>query len=119
MEDGHEVDILYLDFAKAFDKVDFDILLKKLHSLRVRGSLGRWIHSFITGRTQTINVSGKRSSPSPVLSGVPQGSVLGPLLFLCLIGDIDKELASAFLSSFADDTRMGHNTDSAAEKTQL
>ena len=119
MENGHDVDIIYLDFAKAFDKVDFDILLKKLHSLGVRGNLGRWIHSFITGRTQTVNVNGKRSPPSPVLSGVPQGSVLGPLLFLILIGDIDNELTSAFLSSFADDTRMGHKTDTHAEKTEL
>ena len=119
MENGHDVDIIYLDFAKAFDKVDFDILLKKLHSLGIRGTLGRWIHSFITGRTQTVLVNGKRSSPSPVLSGVPQGSVLGPLLFLILIGDIDKDIASAFLSSFADDTRMGHNVDSTLESTEL
>ena len=119
MEDGHEVDVIYLDFAKAFDKVDFDILLKKLHSLGVRGSLGRWIHSFLTGRTQTINVNGHRSSPAPVLSGVPQGSVLGPLMFLILIGDIDKEITSAFLSSFADDTRMGHNTDSPSDEIEL
>ena len=119
MEEGHEVDVIYLDFAKAFDKVDFDILLKKLHSLGVRGSLGRWIYSFLTGRTQTINVNGQRSTPAPVLSGVPQGSVLGPLMFLILIGDIDKELTSAFLSSFADDTRMGHNTDSPSDKIEL
>ena len=119
MEDGHEVDIIYLDFAKAFDKVDFDILLKKLYSLGVRGSLGRWIHSFLTGRTQTINVNAHRSSPAPVLSGVPQGSVLGPLMFLILIGDIDKEITSAFLSSFADDTRMGHSTDSPSDVIEL
>ena len=119
MENGHDVDIIYLDFAKAFDKVDFDILLKKLHSLGIRGNLGRWIHSFITGRTQTVHVNGQRSSPSPVLSGVPQGSVLGPLLFLILIGDIDKEIASAFLSSFADDTRMGHTSDSPTDRTEL
>ena len=54
-----------------------------------------------------------------LLCGVPQGSVLGPLLFLILIGDIDNELTSAFLSSFADDTRMGHKTDTHAEKTEL
>ena len=119
MENGHDVDVIYVDFAKAFDKVDFHILLNKLHSLGIRGTLGRWIHSFTTGRTQKVLVNGKRSAPSPVLSGVPQGSVLGPLLFLILIGDIDKDIVSAFLSSFADDTRMGHNVDSPAENSEL
>ena len=100
------MDVIYLDFAKAFDKVDFDIILKKLRSLGVRHKLGRWIHAFITGRTQTVLLNGARSKP------VSQGSVLGPLLFLILIGDIDKDVASAFLSSFADDTRMGHGVNS-------
>ena len=120
MEEGYDVDVIYLDFAKAFDKVDFDIILKKLRSLGIRHKLGRWIHTFITGRTQTVLVNGARSNPASVKSGVPQGSVLGPLLFLILIGDIDKDVASAFLSSFADDTRMGHgvNTYEDAELFQ-
>ena len=120
IEEGFDVDVIYLDFAKAFDKVDFDIILKKLRSIGVKHKLGRWIHAFITGRTQTVLVNGARSKPAPVKSGVPQGSVLGPLLFLILIGDIDKDIASSFLSSFADDTRMGHgvNTQDDAERFQ-
>ena len=105
LEKGQNVDVIYLDFAKAFDKVDFLITMKKLHDMGITGKLGRWIHSFLTNRTQTVVVNGVKSHPASVNSGVPQGSVLGPLLFLVLIGDIDREVASAFVSSFADDTR--------------
>ena len=108
LERGEDVHVVYLDFAKAFDKVDFGVVLKKLKSLGIRGKLGRWIHCFLTGRTQRVVVGGASSSVKEVISGVPQGSVLGPLLFLIMIGDIDKSVLTAFLSSFADDTRVGH-----------
>ena len=107
MVQGHGVDVVYLDFAKAFDKVDHYITLNKLKALGISGRLFRWLESFLVGRTQRVLVEGQASTPSPVRSGVPQGSVLGPLLFLILIGDIDEKVASAFLSSFADDTRVG------------
>ena len=107
LDEGSNVDVIYLDFAKAFDKLDFNITLQKLKHLGVDGKVGRWLHSFLTNRHQTVLVNGEKSEPAPVISGVPQGSVIGPLLFLILIGDIDKEVAHAFLSSFADDTRIG------------
>ena len=119
LENGHDVDVVYLDFAKAFDKVDFAVTLKKIQQLGIQGKIGRWIHSFITGRSQTVLVNGARSNPATVKSGVPQGSVLGPLLFLILIGDIDQNVAKAFLSSFADDTRVGNHVDSEYEASQL
>ena len=119
MEEGLDVDVIYLDFAKAFDKVDFTIILQKLKDMGIQGHVGRWIHQFITGRTQSVLVNGCRSKPAKVLSGVPQGSVLGPLLFLVLIGDIDQNIASAFLSSFADDTRMGHGTKTPQDTEAL
>ena len=106
LERGGHVDVVYIDFAKAFDKVDFGITLEKLSNLGIRGNIGRWIFSFLTNRTQTVLVNEGRSAPSEVLSGVPQGSVLGPLLFLILLGDIDEGIARSFLSSFADDTRI-------------
>ena len=106
LETGGNVDVIYIDFAKAFDKVDFGITLNKLNALGISGKIGHWIYSFLTHRTQTILVNSARSKPSEVRSGVPQGSVLGPLLFLILIGDIDKNLAKSFLSSFDDDTRI-------------
>ena len=108
LERGDDVNVVYLDFAKAFDKVDFGVVLKKLKSIGIRGKLGRWIHCFLTGRTQKVVVGGASSSIKEVISGVPQGSVLGPLIFLIMIGDIDKSVLTAFLSSFADDTRVGH-----------
>ena len=108
MEEGKAVDIVYLDFSKAFDKVDIGVTLRKLKLIGIHGRLGRWLHNFLTGRLQAVVVNGIRSTPRQVLSGVPQGSVLGPLLFLVLIGDIDQDIATSFLSSFGDDTRLGH-----------
>ena len=119
LEDGDNVDVIYLDFSKAFDKVDFLVTLRKLKLLGVTGNIGKWIYSFLTGRTQTVVVNGMTSSFSEVKSGVPQGSVLGPLLFLVLLGDIDKSVVSAFLSSFADDTRIGHRIKTADDVTVL
>ena len=106
VEEGKNVDVVYIDFAKAFDKVDFKVLLEKVASLGIGGKVGRWLHTFLSNRTQRVMVNGKLSDPSAVLSGVPQGSVLGPLLFLLVIGDIDNGLGISVLSSFADDTRI-------------
>ena len=116
LDQGANVDVIYLDFAKAFDKLDFNITLSKIKSLAIDGKVGRWLHSFLTNRFQSVIVNGIKSDPAPVISGVPQGSVIGPLLFLVLIGDIDKDIAHSFLSSFADDTRIGkgiHTPDEA------
>ena len=118
LEQGKPVDVVYLDFAKAFDKVDIGITLSKLKSIGIRGQLGRWLTAFLTNRQQTVLVNGKKSAPQPVISGVPQGSVLGPLLFLVLIGDIDQDVSSSFLSSFADDTRVGRHIETE-EDAQL
>ena len=107
LSQGSNVDVVYLDFSKAFDKLDFNILLAKLKKYGVAGKLGRWIHAFLTGRQQFVTVDGFVSALCEVFSGVPQGSVLGPLLFLIMINDIDENIKNAFLSSFADDTRMG------------
>ena len=119
LESGKGVDVIYLDFAKAFDKLDHGITLKKLEFLGIKGLLGRWIATFLTNRTQSVVIDGHKSSPKPVISGVPQGSVLGPLLFLVLIGDIDKEVMEAFLSSFADDTRVGKGISTPADTVLL
>merc|ERR1711888_508941 len=119
LEDGDNVDVIYLDFSKAFDKVDFLVTLRKIKHLGISGNIGKWIYSFLTGRTQCVIVNGMRSDVSEVKSGVPQGSVLGPLLFLILLGDIDKSIASAFVSSFADDTRVGRRIKTPADVQAL
>ena len=116
---GNGVDVIYLDFAKAFDKLDHRVTLNKLAALGVQGRIGRWIATFLTNRTQAVVIDVKKSGKKPVISGVPQGSVLGPLLFLVLIGDIDREVADAFLSSFADDTRVGKGITTIVDTTQL
>jgi ribonuclease P/MRP protein subunit RPP40 len=121
VERGLNVDSVYLDFSKAFDKVDHRIVLSKLSLLGVRGKLLEWIESFrcLTCRTQRVVVNGFLSEPCPVISGVPQGSDLGPLLFLILLSDIDKNIASSFLSSFADDTRISKGVSGVADASAL
>ena len=104
--EGNEHDVVYLDFAKAFNKVDHEILLQKLHIFGVRGKLHDWIKDFLLNRSQLVTVSGVHSVLALVLSGVPQGSVLGPILFLIYIDDLNNCLEGSSSGSFADDTRL-------------
>lgn len=119
LEKGVGVDVIYLDFSKAFDKVDFNILLSKLQKLGIGGAIGKWFYSFLTGRTQCVVVNGVLSQPISVESGVIQGSVLGPLLFLIMIADIDDNIFSSFLSSFADDTHLLHSISDLSDASSL
>ena len=104
LENGDNIDTIYLDFAKAFDKVDHDLLLRKLKSIGVKGKLGIWIQNFLTKRQQQVLVDGKLSSIFTLISGVPQGSVLGPVLFLIFISDISEDLDADVLI-YVDDTK--------------
>ena len=99
------VDAAYLDFSKAFDSVPHRRLLGKLESYGIHGTLLQWIESFLSDRTQTAMLNGHPSSPGPVVSGVPQGSVLGPLLFVIYINDLPEQLNSPCLM-FADDSKV-------------
>ena len=85
LENGENVDVIYLDFAKAFDKIDFLSTMRKLNHMGISGKLGHWLYSFLTNRKQAVLVNGTIGSFFDVKSGVPQGSVIGPLLFLVLI----------------------------------
>ena len=101
------VDMIYLDFSKAFDKVDHSIRLHKLRDLGITGRLGLWLFHFLNNRQHYVRMPGGISQPHPVLSGVRQGTVLGPLLFQIMIIDIDKGISlSSKLVSFADATRV-------------
>ena len=104
LDTGANADVVYLDFAKAFDKVDHKIVLSKMRSMGITGKIYEWIESFLLNRYQSVIVNGITSEPQKVLSGVPQGSVLGPLIFLIMIGDIDDETIHSIVKSFADDT---------------
>ena len=115
---NQETDVIYLDYAKAFDKVDHNILIKKLYAYGVRGKLLNWIKSFPTSRYQTVVVDGKHSSYELVISGVPQGSVLGPILFIIYINDLKERVKDSTISSFADDPRASKSI-AVAEDTAL
>ena len=108
LEQGHGVDCVYLDFSKAFDKVETGVLLHKLREAKILGKTGKWLASFLDSkqRQQAVAVDGTISDLSPVVSGVPQGTVLGPVLFLLHIADIaSNESAGTTTSSYVDDTR--------------
>ena len=105
LDEGKSVDILYLDFAKAFDKVDHGRLMAKLAAAGVKGKLWAWIKDWLANRYQRVVVNGEFSDWLPVDSGVPQGTVLAGPFFTVYVGDID-ELIRAFLRKFADDTKM-------------
>ena len=91
-----------MDFAKAFDKVPHRRLLYKLEYYGIRGSTYKWISLWLSERFQKVVFDGQASDPVPVLSGVPQGSVLGPVLFLIFINDLPENIRSS-VRLFADD----------------
>jgi hypothetical protein len=97
---------VYLDFAKAFDKVNHKPLLTKLHKFGIRGDLLSWFENYLSGRYQRVTVLGETSGTLPVLSGVPQGSILGPLLFLVYVNDLPHSISGeSTVAMFADDTK--------------
>ena len=111
-------DVLFLDFSKAFDKVSHKCLLHKLQYYGVSGKTNDWIKSFLTGRSQCVAVDGEESDWCPVVSGVPQGSVLGPVLFLLFINDITDEVTST-VRLFADDSMIYRNIKTPEDQILL
>lgn len=115
---GGQTDILFLDFSKAFDKVPHSRLAIKLDYYGIRGNTLLWIEDFLSGRMQSVVVNGTHSKWSPVISGVPQGSVLGPTLFLLYINDIASEVDST-LRLFADDSILYKEINSMDDQITL
>ncbi|MES9880859.1 MAG: reverse transcriptase family protein [Sedimenticola sp.] len=102
---GKQTDLVLLDFSKAFDKVNHEKLLYKLHCYGVRENTLNWIRAFLNGRSQKVVIEGEESGSVPVTSGVPQGSVLGPILFVIYINDLPDHIISQ-VRLFADDTAV-------------
>ena len=106
-----QTDVIIMDFAKAFDKVPHMRLLYKLDHYGIRGSTHKWISSWLSERSQKVVLDGQASDPVPVLSGGPQGSVLGSVLFLSFINDLPDNIRSSVLL-FADDCVLYRNIKS-------
>jgi len=118
LDQGGAVDMVYLDFAKAFDTVPHRRLLTKLGGYGVHDKVLEWIGHFLQGRKQRVSVAGSYSGWSDVLSGVPQGSVLGPILFVCYINDMPANIAS-FVYMYADDTKLFSKVNCRSDIEQL
>lgn len=106
VDKGCAVDVAYCDLRKAFDTVPHRRLLEKLRSYNITGELLDWMKSFLCGRKQRVIVNGERSEMKEVISGVPQGSVLGPLLFVIYVNDLVEEIHNSSVFLYADDTKL-------------
>ena len=116
---GSNVDVVYLDFSKAFDKVDHKLLLFKIHQKGIQGKIYTWIANFLRNRTQSVIVDGVTSESAEVKSGVPQGTVLGPILFLLFINDIADAMEYTSMQMFADDCKLVKEIQSNEDHEKL
>ena len=103
---GHFVDTIYLDFSKAFNSVPHERLLCKLSALGIKGKFLAWIRAFLSDRKEIVMVEGAQSEPYLMLSGVPQGSCIGPILFLAFVNDINDGLRNSTVLKYADDIKL-------------
>ena len=119
IENGVAFDVIYTDFAKAFDSVAHERLLLKLENIGIKGDLLNWIRYFLSGRTQCVSVDRVMSNWRNVLSGIPQGTVLGPILFVIFINHMPEELKYNMCKLFADDCKLYGPVSTNENKLQL
>ena len=115
---GKQTDLILLDLSNAFDKFNHSKLIWKLHQYGIRGNALSWIRAFLGNRSQTVVIEGDESGSVPVSSGVPQDSVLGPILYLVFINDLPEKLTSQ-VRLFADDTAVYLTTGGLDDGTVL
>ena len=115
IDDGSPVDVVYLDFHKAFNEVPHQRLLLKLKAHGIGNDVINWIEEWLTHRRQRVIVDGEISNWESVLNGVSQGSVLGPILFLMYLTDLEDDISSKVLK-FADDTKVFRKVTNVADK---
>lgn len=118
LDEGGTLDVVYMDFMKAFDTVPHRRLLNKIKSYGISDLFSNWINCFLSDRHQTVIVNGTASRSQQVTSGIPQGSVLGPLLFVIYINDLPDSVKSPVFM-FADDTKLYNRIRSEEDKNQL
>ena len=116
---GSQTDAIYTDYSSAFTSVSHRLLLHKLKmSFNFSGHALGWIESYLSQRSQRVILDGKQSDWVPVLSGVPEGSILGPILFTCYVADLPNHIKTSCLS-YADDVKIFHRINSPADTLSL
>jgi hypothetical protein len=118
LDRGGSVDAIYMDFRKAFDSVPHRRLMAKVAAHGIRGKIFNWLADFLARRTQRVIVNGAESNEAPVVSGIPQGSCVGPILFVLYINDLPRH-AQSQVRIFADDTKLFNKSDDAEARTAL
>ena len=109
---------VFVDLQKAFDTVDHSILVRKLSHYGIKGTALKWFKSYLTNRTQFVQVNNVSSDTNPIKYGVPQGSVLGPILFIMFINDLHHAIPNSTVHHFADDTNLLLSNKSLKKLTQ-
>ena len=118
IDNGNVAVGVFVDFQKAFDTVNHKILLRKLEHYGIRGIANKWFSSYLSNRQQYVSIGGTNSETKPMLHGVPQGSVLGPLLFLVYINDLNRCIRFSTTRHFADDTNLLFTIDYSKQRNR-